>query len=190
MVASIVLNVFFPLHAHIALSILLPSHVQCLWAWMRTLNEWLPVVLNHNATWPLSNKPWMHVIWFAVRCARWFRPINPLLDLWLFYVCLDCDHYKLGSLHLVAIKYAPSWLSFTTHRKLSISNEQFITLLRSRDEPVEKGIILEVCTLFLQRFIRRAQESDGLLIESFRWFIKNNHYGAYLIAATCREPSL
>ena len=54
------------------------------------------------------------------------------------------------------------------NRKLSISNEQFITLLRSRDEPVEKGIILEVCTLFLQRFIRRAQESDGLLIESFR----------------------
>ena len=69
-------------------------------------------------------------LWFAARCVRWLMPVNPSLNLWFSYIFSSRDLYKLCLLQVVAIKCAPSWSSFTTHRGLSMTNPSLSCALR------------------------------------------------------------
>ena len=90
--------------------------------------------LNEKGTHPF--------LWFAVRCVRWFRLANPMLDFMTLLRLLKSWPLRVSSspsgCHQVRFIMV---IFYDSSRTLS---DQSITLLYSMNEPLEKGIVLKV----------------------------------------------
>ena len=133
---------------------------------------------------------------YALECEHWTNNLFILFFALLSGVLGDSDQ---STLRLTCGSSAFAWIVISTNLVLSkwlqsstLHHGYLLRIIENSQWAIHHSLPLyeQTCgestnfqnDAFLHRFVPRAQESDGLLIESFRWFVKDNHDGAYLIA--------